>query len=331
MTKFNWNYYKNEGSSRKFKDGTPYLLHEKNLDLYLELALERQAIYVKKLREFNKPWTINPIFQKYFFCNVFREQDKVSVWIIHNIIKKFALSFKPPLRNSMIGELLPILAVYRYINYIPTFNFLVGTFDIKLILKCLLTLKKEGKKIFNSAFINNSGSLSKLNYIKFLYESINEPNFKAKLKKAIYEDRRMEAVCDVYKSIDGVGGFMAYEYACDISYMFLKDHFKDINTWANVGPGCRKGIAYILRNIDGTRLSKKYDQEAQQIIRKHWEPYMVQNVIREPTDPEYRKYLSKLVTPEMRVIEMWLCEFQKYKKYEAKELTGRLCKFRKYN
>jgi hypothetical protein len=43
---------------------------------------ERQSIYTKKeILNINKPWTQDNILLNYRFCNVYRENDRVSKWI----------------------------------------------------------------------------------------------------------------------------------------------------------------------------------------------------------------------------------------------------------
>ena len=45
---------------------------------------ERQSIYKKKMAGKKPPWTNDEILRDYRFCNIYREQDKVTVWIRDN-------------------------------------------------------------------------------------------------------------------------------------------------------------------------------------------------------------------------------------------------------
>jgi hypothetical protein len=42
---------------------------------------ERHRIYLEKAAGAPPPWTTDEIMQTYRFCNVFRELDKVTVWV----------------------------------------------------------------------------------------------------------------------------------------------------------------------------------------------------------------------------------------------------------
>ncbi len=45
---------------------------------------ERHQIYLRRQAGQPKPWTANPILQQYRFTNVYRELDRVTIWIREN-------------------------------------------------------------------------------------------------------------------------------------------------------------------------------------------------------------------------------------------------------
>ena len=47
-------------------------------------AHERYMIYVRKQEGKKPPWTEDPILRDFRFCNIYREDDKVTVWIREN-------------------------------------------------------------------------------------------------------------------------------------------------------------------------------------------------------------------------------------------------------
>ena len=51
---------------------------------------ERHAIYLKRSIGEPFPWTDDEILQTYSFCNVYRELDKVTVWIRENWKEPYA-------------------------------------------------------------------------------------------------------------------------------------------------------------------------------------------------------------------------------------------------
>ena len=48
---------------------------------------ERHAIYQRRVRGDQPPWTEDEILSKYKFTNPFRENDKVTIWMRNNWTK----------------------------------------------------------------------------------------------------------------------------------------------------------------------------------------------------------------------------------------------------
>ena len=59
---------------------------QKVYDLYWYFACERQNIFLKKLNGESAPWTDDKILQEYKFCNSYRINDRVSQYLLKNVI-----------------------------------------------------------------------------------------------------------------------------------------------------------------------------------------------------------------------------------------------------
>lgn len=55
-------------------------------DLYWYFAYERQNIFIKKKEGKLAPWTEDSILQQYKFCNSYRGNDRVSQYLLRNVI-----------------------------------------------------------------------------------------------------------------------------------------------------------------------------------------------------------------------------------------------------
>ena len=55
-------------------------------DLYWYFAAERQSIFEKKKQGLMAPWTEDKILQEYKFCNSYRVNDRVSQYLLKNVI-----------------------------------------------------------------------------------------------------------------------------------------------------------------------------------------------------------------------------------------------------
>lgn len=281
--------------------------HEVALKLYIESALERHRIYIKKQVGEDKPWSEDEVYQNYFFCNVFRQYDKCSKWMIENIIPYNRLD---------------LIIIYRYISTMSIYE--------KIALNCKLDDVDELKYFlfdqwesglikFNGCFLRNTqlkgeGPAQHGKAIRVPFRIIEEIEAKGEMDiwKAMGS---LEMVVNWFKQFSATAGFMAYEYACDLEYTKLFNPF-DKYTWANMGPGARRGLSLVLTGEDKRKI-KKDEWEA----GTRWLFDMLENRFLEGFPNEI---LS------MREVEHWLCEFQKYIKYRSYHNGGPKVKIRKY-
>ena len=55
-------------------------------DVYWYFAVKRQEVFFNRLEGKESLWTNDPIIQKYKFTNVYRASDRVSQYLIRNVI-----------------------------------------------------------------------------------------------------------------------------------------------------------------------------------------------------------------------------------------------------
>jgi hypothetical protein len=55
-------------------------------DTYRRLAAERQVIFFRRIAGKPAPWTQDPVLQKFKFTNAYRASDRVSQYLIRNVI-----------------------------------------------------------------------------------------------------------------------------------------------------------------------------------------------------------------------------------------------------
>ena len=282
---------------------------------YFRTAGERYNIYLRRtaneplpLRppDYSPSWTKDPIFQKYKFCNLFREHDKVTVWLRENWREPYA--DHPNLPFAM--------ALARLINWPPTLEeigFPKRWYPEK-VLGVLHRRKDEGEKVYTGAYL--LGSVPKgTQRADYLVHSVLSP-LKKELSSAYWVSRvnndwslrksrssNLEGLWGWFRSQRGIGDFLAYEIVSDLRHTKYLHDAPDIMTWANAGPGALRGLTRLwgyqpkTRQISGYSFPKKSALEA------------MQNLLARSRETRW-----KLHTPpwEMRDVEHWLCEHDKY-------------------
>ena len=123
-------------------------------DLYWYFACERQNIFIKKLNGEHSPWTTDEILQNYKFCNSYRVNDRVSQYLLKNVIyngKKYSDA-------DMIFRII----LFKLFNKESTWQLLLNnfhditlkTFNVKEYSKVLENAISSGIKIYNDAYIS---------------------------------------------------------------------------------------------------------------------------------------------------------------------------------
>ncbi len=210
-------------------------------DLYWYFAYERQNIFWKKLDGEESPWTEDKILQTYKFCNSYRVNDRVSQYLLKNIIyngKKYK-------NEDMIFR----IVLFKLFNKESTWKLLLdnfeditlNTFDIKKYSEVLEGALSTGVKIYNDAYISCANKA-------FGYKRKHD-NHLALLNKMFIEDRMqdkilkcktMQEAFNIVKSYPLIGNFMAYQLVTDINYSDVVNWREDEFTIA--GPGSLRGI-----------------------------------------------------------------------------------------
>ena len=210
-------------------------------DLYWYFAYERQNIFFKKMNGEPSPWTNDPILQEYKFCNSYRVNDRVSQYLLKNVIynsKKYSDE-----------DMLFRIVLFKLFNKESTWELLLNsfnditlkTFNVKEYSKVLEKSISNGIKIYNDAYISCANKV-------FGYDRKHD-NHLALLKKMFIEDRiqdkivnckTMEEAFNIIKSHPLIGNFMAYQLVTDINYSEVVNWKEDEFTVA--GPGSLRGI-----------------------------------------------------------------------------------------
>ena len=84
---------------------------------YWRFAAERQKIFFKKLENAPIPWTDDPILSTYKFTNAYRASDRVSQYLIRNVIYRNDLPSSP-------NEVFFRVILFKIFNKIETWQLL---------------------------------------------------------------------------------------------------------------------------------------------------------------------------------------------------------------
>lgn len=263
--------------------------------------------------------TNDPILKSYRFCNVFRELDRVTVWIRENIREPFADH----------ENLWLMLAIARTINWPPTLQFIMNrhaqkcrwaawpshdeglgphSFSPENLGAALDWWSGWGQKVYTGAYMIRAES----DRSKSWYDWSKQRYIAEIVIGRLWEDRSAwrgflepnegpVTLQEVWKYFQqpryiGWGPFMAGQVVTDLRHTRYLRNAPDLDRWTALGPGSRRGLNRLLGRDPATPLSQ--DAALMLMLQIHAE----QDKYRGPHVPRI----------ELSDIQNCLCETDKY-------------------
>jgi hypothetical protein len=213
---------------------------------YWFFAAERQRIFLRRADAAPRPWTDDPILSEYKFCNSYRASDRVSQFLIRDVIYEGEFAPDDLLMRIVLFRLFSKeqtwLAIERELGPVTRATLKGGR-----LAHTLERLRTKGP-IYTNAFILCANSAfgherKHLNHI----ELVRMMFLRGALPHAV---ARCSSLRDLYLALIKyplIGPFMAYQLAIDINYSPLVAFDEDDFTVP--GPGAERGIRKIFPNV----------------------------------------------------------------------------------
>ncbi len=211
---------------------------------------EREAVRIRKRAGMAAPWTDDPIISKYRFCNVRREDDRVTVWVRKHIREPFADD----------PNLWFMLAIARWINWPDTLDELMRAgfgawpddvrFSLDRMSEVLNRREARKDKVFTGAYTINAPAKKGASKIDYVTETVLGDVWRSRGRVAgVLEGQRgllsqptLRAAHAELLRYHGWGEFMAYQVVVDLRFTRYLIGAADITTWAAAGPGTIRGL-----------------------------------------------------------------------------------------
>jgi len=254
---------------------------------------ERHSIYLRRASGESWPWTQDKILRKYKFCNIFRELDKVTVWIRENWREPYA--DHPNLWFAM--------AMARQINWPETLAEIgfPEKWHPRRVVHVIQHRRVQGLKAYTGAYMLTGtlgGEKAEQTAFKILGPLYRHP-------PPLDQASTLEDAFRMFEGRPGFGPFLSYEVVTDLRHTrYLRDA-TDTMTWANVGPGAVRGLHRVFgRPIKGRR--RRDRPPLSQIDALAEMRYLLK------VSPKYLG--SHVPALEIRDVEHSCCEWDKYER-----------------
>lgn len=204
---------------------------------YWRFAEKRHRVYLKRLAGESKPWTDDPILSEHRFTNAFRAADRVSQYLIRNVIYE---------GNQEPDEITFRVLLFKFFNKIDTWERLcssVGTpswasYDFDAYRRVLTHARSSSSALYSAAYVVPPPRLGEptkhenhLRLLELMMRSMPDAVMTARHLRDIYE------ALTVHPS---VGRFIGFQLTIDLNYSSLTA-FSEMD-FVVAGPGARDGL-----------------------------------------------------------------------------------------
>jgi hypothetical protein len=204
---------------------------------------EREAMRMRKESgrkpEWKHGWSDDPYMGKVRYCNVHREDDKVTRWLADNWRGEWNAPWQ--------------IVLARMVNYIPTLGALSDHWafhdDVSIARATwrMKNLRSEGKKVWTSAYtISTCGqTIDKIDYVMGVVRSVEQA----------WQTPNVNTLAQWHSQLTtfkGLGSFLAAQVVADLKNTphHLLTRAPDWRAWSAPGPGSLKGLSeYFQRNV----------------------------------------------------------------------------------
>lgn len=231
---------------------------------YFCFMQERMNIFWKRYNGETTHLTDDDILSTYKFTNVYRVLDRVSQYLVKNVIY---------VQNENLNEIDVLLRIliFKVFNNIDTWEFLqektgvikVSTFNVDLFSK-ILSERIRTVPIFNAAYMM-CGSNLKYNFLASKHQKwltmIEQEMLAERRFERIISAASLEQVYTILQECTFIGSFLAYQYAIDFNYSPVIDF--DENSFVKAGIGAVRGIkkCFCEANKNNYEYCIKYTQD----------------------------------------------------------------------
>lgn len=208
-------------------------------DTYWKFAVERQRIFFARANE-ERFQTSDPILAKYKFTNAYRASDRVSQYLIRQVLYQGDQSAQEVFFRTLL---------FKFFNRIETWEMFVrkfgmptsANFDPRKYGRVLESAMEKGEPIYSAAYIMPSGGKgSEYGRKHEMHLALLARMVKEKAADRLLNCARMRDAFVLLRSYPTIGDFLAYQYITDLNYSGVWNYSE--MEFVVPGPGAIDGI-----------------------------------------------------------------------------------------
>lgn len=234
--------------TRKIKlDSGKTLTASPVFDTYWKFAAKRQDIFMKRVAGYAGQLTDDPILSTHRFTNAYRASDRVSQFLIKNVLYDGSQNAEEVFFRAMIFKIFNRIDTWElFKNNFSTISW--KTFNYERYARLLDEAMDQNERLYSAAYIMPSpafGSSRKhRNHLQLIEHMIRSGG-----PKNISRAKSLKDVYYLMLSYPSLGPFLAFQFTIDLNYSSLIDF--DESDFVVAGPGAKNGISKCFVDTDG--------------------------------------------------------------------------------
>ncbi|MFC5060737.1 nucleotide kinase domain-containing protein [Actinomycetospora atypica] len=207
-------------------------------DTYWRFAAKRQAVYEARVAGLDGPWTDDPILSAHRFTNCYRAADRVSQFLISDVLYHGDQSPREVVFRALL---------FKLFNKIGTWNRLksaVGmpswrAFDFDAYDRVLSSALDQRQTLYSAAYVMPPPHLGEhrkhQNHLRLLELMLHDD-----AAEKAHAAGSLRSVYELLRSYPALGPFLAFQLTIDLNYSSVVN-FPE-SDFVVAGPGARDGI-----------------------------------------------------------------------------------------
>lgn len=242
-------------------------------------ARERHRRYKEEGIGFSKSNPKDDIIAIYRFCNVRRNDDRVTKFIHDWAFVQHNWRDDPELWFAFV-----VARLFNNEGTLEAIGPYVLPYDPIRMAKALEKRKATGAKLFNAAYIVSTNGVA-MGKVQYLITRVLTPLWKhrAHLSHLIGKATSLDTVCQLISEQNGFKTFMAAQVVADLKYA-RPAQWDDFDTFAASGPGSKRGLNRVLGNDKNAPMSEAVFRATLDRLRDsvnarlNWDPITAQDI-----------------------------------------------------
>ena len=297
-------------------NGLPDVLgkHTKKMADFFLFVFERQLIWVRRNQGLSPPFSANPVFQDFWFCNNYRELDRGTAFFHAHVLDLRASRKKKWTRQEWLTEILWASYAYRCVNRIESFE--ACGFPSRDNPSDFFKRTRKYRASNNTFFTGAHQTTTYANYMEDIEKVLkSKAALLHEIVEKILKTDEKEDWQEALERFPDVGPFIAWQILCDLHESGCVE-VKDDDFYCALGPGAEKGLTCIFG--PSNEVESRLDQ-AMSLVQ-------YQDVFYQSLGLDFPYWNGSALT--IKEIEHALCEYSKFKRIQAdlqnnRKVTGK--------